>query len=130
MYTGEDPDNIALTLRIYGSTFIDSDGSSGDVSRLACGFYGDSSSDIAATFVSPTVIHCPMFEVSNASGTNRCGANGTAGQAQYIPFTWLTGGILKTDVEVSITINGVDHLLYQLLRRLPACYTFMASLLA
>jgi len=109
MYTGEDPDNIPLTLRIYGSTFIDSDGSSGGVSRLACRFNGDSSSDIAATFVSPTEIHCPMCEVSNASGTNRCGAHGMADQAQYIPFTWLTGGAPKTDVDVSITMNGVDY---------------------
>ena len=109
MYTGEDPDNVPLTLRIYGSMFIDSDGSSGGESRLGCRYNGDSSSDIAATFVSPTEIHCPMCVVASSSGTNRCGAHGTSGAAQYIPFSWLAGGTPKTDVDVSITMNGVDY---------------------
>ena len=98
-----------MTLKIYGGPFIDSDGSRGGVARMFCRYNGNSSSDLAATYVSPSEVHCPMCVVSDASGTSRCGNHGTGSAAQYIPFTWLTGGIPKSDVDVALTMNGVDY---------------------
>ena len=109
LYTGEDPDNVPVTLKIYGGPFIDSDGSSGAVARMFCRYNGNSSSDIAATYVSPAEVHCPVCVVSDASGTSRCGYHGTEGAAQYIPFAWLNEGIPKSDVDVALTMNGIDY---------------------
>ena len=109
LYTGEDPDNVPVTLKIYGGPFIDSDGSSGGVARMFCRYNGNSSSDIAATYVSPAEVHCPVCVVSDASGTSRCGYHGTEGAAQYILFAWLNEGIPKSDVDVALTMNGIDY---------------------
>lgn len=105
--TGEDPDTVPTTLRVYGGPFIDSDGSSG-TARLTCRYNLDNSSDIAGTFVSVSEVHCPLCVTSSATGTNRCGVLGTVGAAQYIPLPWLSNGTPKSNVDVSISLNGLD----------------------
>ena len=109
LFTGEDPDLNPATLKIYGGTFIDSDGSlAGSVQRLTCRYNGDSSSDLPGTYISQTLMECPLCVVSNATGRNRCGTHGQVNSPQYIPFAWLAGGTPKPDVDVSISMNGVD----------------------
>jgi hypothetical protein len=110
MLTGEDPDNAPMTLRVYGGRFIDSDGSGTlddgtGTPRLKCRYDGDATSDIAGTFKNKSEVWCPLCV---ASGSNRCGDHGTSGAAQYIPFAWLTNGTPKSNVDVSITMNGID----------------------
>ena len=77
LFTGEDPDLNPATLKIYGGKFIDSDGSlAGSVQRLTCRYNGDSSSDLPGTYISQTLMECPLCVVSNATGRNRCGTHG------------------------------------------------------
>ena len=109
LFTGENETNAPVTLRLFGGPFIDSDGSDGGPARLKCRYNGDATTDVAATFVAVNQLHCPLCEVSNASGVDRCGAHGTSGAAQYIPLPWLAGGQPKSDVDVSITMNGVEY---------------------
>jgi len=60
-----------------------------------------------AARVSSGEVDCPMCVTSSTTGTSRCGTLGTAGAAQYIPLPWLAGGVPKSDVDVSISMNGV-----------------------
>ena len=111
MFTGEDPDLKPVTLRVYGGPFIDSDGmengnTSASTPRLTCRYNGNSTSDIPGEFISVSEVRCPLCETSGA----RCVSHGSTSDPRYpyIPFAWLLNGTPKSDVDVSISMNGID----------------------
>ena len=111
LFTGEDPDLVPITLRVYGGRFIDSDGSmSGSTARLTCRYNGDGTSDIPGSYVSVSEVRCPLCVTNTPAGASgpRCGSHGSTGAAQYIPFAWLQNSTPKSDVDVSISMNGID----------------------
>lgn len=103
MLTGEDADNAPVTLKVFGGPFIDSDGTGtgGTTPRLTCRYNGDNTSDIFGTFKSVYEVNCPLCITTMVSGSKRCSTQGTQ-------VSWLTNGTPKSDVDVSISMNGVD----------------------